>query len=77
MARSLPPHWDDEQISSFLRVYERYPILWDMNDRHHKIKWKVNDALRSISGELASVGMEVPDIEILRKKIKSIRDMLP
>ncbi|CAG9822211.1 unnamed protein product [Phaedon cochleariae] len=59
--------WDNEKTLSFIKEYERRPILWRKNDKLYYNIVKKEDAWR----EIASIFEE--DIAVLKKKIESLR----
>ncbi|XP_066157671.1 uncharacterized protein [Euwallacea fornicatus] len=59
--------WDNEKTLSFIKEYEKRPILWQKSDKFYYNVIKKEDAWREIS-EICD-----EDIAVLKKKIESLR----
>ncbi|CAH1957500.1 unnamed protein product [Acanthoscelides obtectus] len=59
--------WDTEKTISFIKEYEKRPILWKKNDKHYYNIIRKEDAWREI-GEICN-----ESVDVLKKEIDSLR----
>lgn len=65
--------WDGNQIISFLNIYEKYELLWNIRSNDHMNKLKRESAFEKLLKELQESGFEKIDINILKTKIKTVK----
>lgn len=65
--------WDGNKIISFLNVYEKYDILWNIKLKDHMNKSRRDTAFERLLKELQESGFENIDMNILKTKIKTIK----
>jgi hypothetical protein len=66
--------WSSEGFVKFLDVYEEFEGLW--NIRHSDYSEMERDsAMLKLMGELLKTNVAVESVEVVRKKIKSIKNV--
>ena len=84
VARQLSSHsptadmsekWNAEEISKFSEIYESYECLWDIRNIHYMNRNKRDMAMNMLAEALTKEGLQVSNIEFLRKKIKVIKNV--
>ncbi|KAF5275138.1 hypothetical protein FQR65_LT16772 [Abscondita terminalis] len=65
--------WDGNQIISFLNLYEKYDILWNIQLKDHMNKARRETAFEKLLKELQETGFENIDMNILKARIKTIK----
>ena len=65
--------WDGNQIISFLNIYEKYELLWNIRSNDHIHKLKRESAFEKLLKELKESGFEKIDVNILKTKIKTVK----
>jgi hypothetical protein len=66
--------WSLLEIEKFLDIFENYPSLWDITCKNYCNRNKKEGDLQNLFNELKSGGLDAINIEILKSKIKNIRD---
>lgn len=68
--------WNSDNIIDFLKIYEKYPLLWNIKHKDYcNIKLK-DEIFKSFYLELESQGLvEGMDEKQLKAKIKNIKDV--
>jgi hypothetical protein len=67
------PKWNSNEIAKFLEIYETYEILWNIRLYDYSNKNKRESAFQKLMKELRDDGFQDITLEILRKKIKTIK----
>ncbi|XP_069702742.1 uncharacterized protein [Periplaneta americana] len=67
------PKWNSNDIMKFLEVYERYELLWNTHNKEYLNKTKRELMFQKLVSELKKQGFEKIDIEVVRKKIKTLK----
>jgi hypothetical protein len=66
--------WSSEDVLKFLDVYEESEGLWNILNSDYNNKMKRDIAMLKRMGELLKRNVAVESVEVLRKKIKSIKN---
>ena len=66
--------WSTYDIIKFFDIYRNYEDLWNINNENYRKKAVRNYSFSCLIQELVDAGIEVGNVEILRKKIKILRD---
>lgn len=64
--------WNNENIITFLETYEKYDVLWNIENEKYRNRNARDEGMKKLVKELNSKGMVV-DIEEIRKRIKTIK----
>jgi hypothetical protein len=67
--------WSSEDVVKFLDVYEESEGLWNIQHSDYNNKIKRDSAILKLMGELLKRNVAVESVEVLRKKIKSIKNV--
>ena len=67
--------WSSEDVVKFLDVYEECEGLWGIRHCDYNNKIKRDSAMLKLMGELLKINVAVESVEVLRKKIKSIKNV--
>jgi len=67
--------WSSEDVVKFLDVYEESEGLWNIRHSDYNNKMKRDSAMLKLMGELLERNVAVESVEVLRKKIKSIKNV--
>jgi len=67
--------WNIEDVVKFLDVYEESECLWNIRHSDYNNKIKRDSAMLKLMGELLERSVVVESVEVLRKTIKSIKDV--
>jgi hypothetical protein len=67
--------WSSEDVVKFLDVCEESEGLWNIQHSNYNNKIKRDNAMLKLMGELLKRNVAVESVEVLRKKIKSIRNV--
>ena len=65
MAKRNVLKWSGDEIIQFLDIYQKYDVLWNVWDENYGKKTR---------GNMVLIGWFSVDHELLKKKIKSLRD---
>jgi hypothetical protein len=66
------PRWSSEDVK-FWDVYEESEGPWNIRHSNYNNKIKRQSAMLKLTGELLKRNVAVESVEVLRKKIKSIK----
>jgi hypothetical protein len=66
--------WSCEDVVKFLDVCEESEALWNVRHSDHNNKTKRDSAMLKLMGELLKGNVAIENVEVLRKKIKSIEN---
>jgi len=67
--------WSSEDVVKFLDVYEESEGLWNIRHSDYDNKMKRDSAMLKLIDELLKRNVAVESVEVLRKKIKSIKNV--
>jgi hypothetical protein len=65
--------WSSEDVVKFLDVCEESEGLWNIRHSDYNNKIKRNSAMLKLMGELLKRNVAVESVEVLRKRIESIK----
>ncbi|KAI4468047.1 hypothetical protein MML48_2g00001562 [Holotrichia oblita] len=66
--------WNSNQIITFLNIYEKYTILWDIRDKDYKNSLKRANAFDQFLKELIAIeGFGDVNLDVLKTKLKTIK----
>jgi plasmid replication initiation protein len=68
-------NWSSKDVVRFLDVYEESEGLWNIRHSDYKNKIKRDSAMLKLMDELLKRNVPVESVEVLRKKIKSIKNV--
>ena len=66
--------WSNEDVVEFLDVYKESEGLWNIQYSDYNNKIKRDSAMLKLMGEILKRNVAVEGVEVLRKKIKSIKN---
>jgi len=66
--------WSSNDISRFLLVYRKYESLWDTANENFMRKNARQNNMTNLRMELNDIGFQISNDELLKKKIKNIKD---
>ncbi|RZF40613.1 hypothetical protein LSTR_LSTR007496 [Laodelphax striatellus] len=66
--------WSPEHIEVFLECFENHELLWNVRHSYYTNKVKRESAIVKLRSELIERGLQVPDLNFLRARIKSIKE---
>jgi hypothetical protein len=69
--------WSSEDVVKFLDVYEDFEGIWNIRHSDYNNKIKRDNAMLKLMDELLKRNVGVESVEVLRKKIKSIKKRVP
>jgi hypothetical protein len=69
--------WSSEDVVKFWDVYEESEGLWNIRHSDYNNKIKRDSAMLKLMGKLLKRNVAVESVEVLRKKIKSIKKRVP
>jgi len=67
--------WSSEDVVKFLDVYEESEGLWNIRHSDYNNKMKGDSAMLKLIDELLKRNVAVESVEVLRKKIKSFKNV--
>ena len=67
--------WSTDHTSTFLEIYQRYDVLWDIKNPQYLSKTIRDTKLEDLKTKLTAIGIYAPTTEFLRKKIKSLKNV--
>ena len=67
--------WSCEDVVKFWDVYKESEGLWNIRHFDYKNKIKRDSAMLKLKGELLNRNVAVESLDVLRKKIKSIKNL--
>ena len=73
-SKVVVPRWSSEMIRAFLHVLSNYRLLWDYDHPDKTNKHKKLDCHKDLLTDLNNRNFNVPNVDILKRKIKSLRD---
>jgi hypothetical protein len=65
--------WSSEDVVKFLDVYEDFEGIWNIRHSDYNNNIKRDSAMLKLMGELLKRDVGVESVEVLRKKVKSIK----
>jgi plasmid replication initiation protein len=67
--------WSGEEVMKFLDVYEDFESIWNIRHSDYSNKIKRDTSMLKLMDELLKRYVRVESVEVLRKKIKSIKNV--
>jgi hypothetical protein len=67
--------WNSEEVVKFLDVYENFECLWNIRHSDYNNKIKGDSTMSNLMGELLKNNVAVESVDVLRKKIKSMKNV--
>ncbi|KAG8235446.1 hypothetical protein J437_LFUL015794 [Ladona fulva] len=68
--------WNANNIIDFLKIYEKYPLLWNMKHKDHSNIKSRNELFKQLYEQLDAIGLlEGVDEKQLKSRIKTIKDV--
>jgi hypothetical protein len=65
--------WSSENVVKFLDVYEDFEAIWNTRHSDYSDKIKRDVAMLKLMGELLKGNVAVESVDVLRKKVKSMK----
>ena len=66
--------WSNSEIIDFLDIFRNFECLWNTSHPHYCNHNAREGNLKKLIKELDVAGLEIADVEALKKKIKNIKD---